>query len=388
MSIKIHHSAFGALLDSYIPEECRIPLYEANRDFSRIHSTWEFEVKEDYSNAFTKGDEIRIVDGTNVHAVFKVKKAKKNYNTGNTTVLCQHRFADLLSRQSFLLTEANLNSLITNTTGWDHPNKRYRFRDNYYTSDPTYDYSNAAVIWVINRMFNHAGIFFLESDIDEVVGSWKGDDYTYLDIAIDIKMLWAINQNHAGVVSDGLKITYWDFISKACAFLGIALLDYSGGVRMIAQKNLSKITVNKDESDIYFYEDEDIDKKAEQAGVNLAHRDLRADYYSGDNGELDKNVNTDERETNIDWHNNMRFMLRDLSEGADDGDLLAINEVWLDPATNTEGLAYSNLTDDITKDFKDEVIETEYEEEAKYDCLKYEYNPRKETITVKQTTAL
>ncbi|MBU1095842.1 MAG: hypothetical protein KKB34_05110 [Bacteroidetes bacterium] len=107
-----------------------------------------------------------------------------------------------------------------------------------YTSSDNEGYPNARVTWVIECMLKVAGfpsVAFVNFGTQDIVKetfdnvSWTERSYSRSNVLIDVNMLFAINQEYAmnhtrisannisGYNSEGMKISFWDFINAFCS---------------------------------------------------------------------------------------------------------------------------------------------------------------------------
>lgn len=212
-------------VSDYIVSSGNIPFISKNQNSSLTAKGFSFDISESFGvSDIEAASMVRIQYNSVDKFVGKITKTKKNYKN-HTYKLDVSDY--LINLKDHYITYANLHTGITAT--------------------PTYEASdsltapNVNVIELVKLMFEEAD---LDLDIatngvlaqtvvnaKTVLGANDGgvpqsEDFTFADIRVDENMLYAINQSFATdhtVVSPDFYLTYFDFVSWVCSYLGLVV---------------------------------------------------------------------------------------------------------------------------------------------------------------------
>lgn len=337
-------------LTSYVVNANDLPVYRGNDNFAPVVQSFSFDISQSYSGTVAVGNRIAI-SGPTTAQTYEVKKVKTEKTNRTINIYCEHRLCLL---RDHYLTSAALNTLITTTADAN----KYIANDN---RGGVYNYANAQVLWIIEKMFGVAGISnYLLTDATDTAITLDAINFTFEEIVIDYKMFYTLNQSSTDTVEGASLITFWDFIQAVCSFWGFTFYEYNGQILMLAKDTLTDVETNIGYSDDYLlaYEETESENKNVVALCDIYWAGSIDAYYAGADAICATNLNSDVvNEPSFTWLTNLRFLLRD-SSGAD-GDVYENGggTVYVDFLTNYSGLANNMIKTSIENDY----IEKKYE---------------------------
>lgn len=362
-------------ISNYVIENPNIPIYKGNDNFAPVVHSINIILSQTCPYTIAVGEQIRVTGPTTTQ-YFEIKKVKTEKTMRTISVYCEHRLCRL---RDHYLTSAALDTLITTTADAN----KYIANDN---RGGVYNYANAQVLWIIEKMFYVAGISnYLLTDKTDTAITLDAINFTFEEIVIDYKMFYAINQSSTDTIEGASLITFWDFIQAVCSFWGFTFYEYNGQILMLAKDTLTLVESNIGYSDniVLGYEETESENKNITALCDIYWAGSIDAYYAGADAICGTNLNTDvANEPSFTWLTNLRFLLRDAS-GAD-GDVYGNGggTVYVDFLTNYSGLANNMIKQSIENNY----IEKSYDLVANTELLADKYYATEVSIDIANQT--
>lgn len=341
--MEIFYSAAYYDISDYIVSCSDVPVVSRNRSFGINSKGFKMSVSENYNNTRLAGATIvRVWIDSTVKFFGYPTKITKNYDKHTYDFEVEEMLGKL--RNYYVDTET-LNAVIIDT----NQDLNYRGDDGgSTTTDDNLGWKNVAMLWLIQKMFEVAGlsmtINLYGAGVSVVDDKWVfmtgtshdpavQDDFYFEDVRLDLNMLYSINQSYANtaakITSDDEgdysyaknKVTFFDLFNALCLIFSMDI--YYGGTEYF----ILRYGTGDDESyattddDTYSKTVGEVEKRDDSVHWVLGAAQ-RADYQDATADTLTSFFKSgDKAGTTLDWYASLIFLIQGKWAAATDGDV-------------------------------------------------------------------